>query len=106
MARFTIIQRQNNQSSLFSISATQNNQWEDIRLPQQYVDHYNATGLCLNCTRQLRHIMHAFNHYKKYHLKGKRYFKYLPSKNVFVEVNRSGYWMARQKGLCTAITKM
>jgi hypothetical protein len=42
--------------------------WEDIRMPEAYYQHFKETGECINCRMHLGHDMHAFNHYKKFHV--------------------------------------
>lgn len=43
--------------------------WEDVRMPNEYHAFYTKMGACLNCRMPLGHQLHAFNHFKKYHLK-------------------------------------
>jgi hypothetical protein len=36
-------------------------------LPKQYHRYFYDYGRCLCCKQSLRHEMHAYNHYRKYH---------------------------------------
>lgn len=66
--------------------------WDDVRIPQSYLLHYKSTKLCLNCGASLRHELHAFNHWKKWHRKKHvhsvskvRYFVWLKENQSWVE---------------------
>lgn len=75
-----------------------------LELPLKYALHFQLYGRCKCCTAKLRHEMHAFNHWKKYH------YEDVPMYFVFV----AGQWRqcswraciaAMNSKQCWAITK-
>ena len=95
---------------------TQLSLWNDVRVPQEYYDHYVRTGECVNCHHKLRHDLHAFNHYKRYHTRQQqvatppgrrqRYFVWFASKQRWQEVySPVTLAMYSWVGYCTAYTK-
>ena len=49
-------------------SRAQQPKWDDVRLPEEYHEFFLATHQCLNCRRPLRDSLHAFYHFKKWHI--------------------------------------
>lgn len=88
---------------------TQLSLWNDVRLPDEYYDHYIKTGHCLNCRKKLRHELHALNHYAKYHTKKGRSLRkqkfYVWINDSWKEVQLLAFLTAQRNCVPTAFTK-
>ena len=81
------------------------NLWNDVRMPETFHQHFKQTGLCINCRMPLRHPMHAFNHFKKFHAKAPQPQYFVWNGRRWVKSNLKTYQYARQMGQATAKTK-
>jgi hypothetical protein len=89
--------------------------WNDIRLPNEYIEHYRVFGECINCHQPLNHEMHAFNHYKRYHMAGQKqaapkpvrqqYYVWSAASKSWVETSLMRSLLASNLGIPVAITK-
>ena len=94
--------------------------WQDIRIPTEYYTYFIDYGKCLNCLQDLRHEIHAFNHYKKNHLKEEKkkevikpkltiitYNYYVWSFNKYHQIGKEMYTLVKlNKTMCTARVKI
>ena len=73
-------------------------------MPSEYREYFLKTKHCLNCGRELRHEMHAFNHFKRFHTKKERNRKpkyFLWKRKRWIGCNVYEYTGAKLMGVAT-----
>jgi hypothetical protein len=75
-----------------------------LRLPRAYLRYYGLFNKCECCGSKLRHELHAYNHYMKYHNKVRFYIwaKYLQR---WVEVDKWQFVYSKERKIPTAVSK-
>lgn len=79
----------------------------DIRVPQNYYRYWVLTGTCYGCYQDIRHELHLYNHYKKYHFvePKPRFFYWNKYRKTWLETSSVMYWIYRKWNIPTARTK-
>lgn len=89
------------------------NLWDDVRLPEEFLQFFKASGTCVNCGVKIRHELHAFHHWKRYHrvrpkkqqVQSSKFFAWERDGQRWLPVRKSMYQAAREMGIATAHTK-
>lgn len=77
-------------------------------LPLNYTCYWYDYGRCIACKQEIRHEMHLYNHYRKYHWGFRitlRYFVWYDILQQWVETSRNAYFTFKRIKRPTAISK-
>jgi len=65
-----------------------------VTIPKEFYTYWHDYGRCKACCQEIRHELHLYNHYKRYHYKVvPRFFVYF--QYTWVEVNAIQYAVAK-----------
>lgn len=77
-------------------------------VPINFYHYWHDYGRCLCCRQEIRHEMHLYNHYKKYHWDFRlvvRYFAWFRFFQQWIEVSLSEYIRYKRLKQPTAIAR-